>query len=298
MKNRRTADPAPGKGASGRKIRRDHTRQKLAVFGILLAALLLVAAFSTYLCPYDPYAQDLSVSSQAPGAAHLLGTDQFGRDMLSRVIAGSRTSIYSAVAVVAAVTVTGTAVGLFCGYMGGWIDTVLMRISDIFLAFPGLVFALAVAGVLGGGIWSAVIALAAIGWPKYARIARSETLAQKEQTYLMAAKLSGCSAGKLIFRHILPNIAGQILVTAVLDVGTMMMEIAGLSFLGLGAKPPMAEWGSMMSDGRSMLQTTPWVILAPGAAIFISVAIFNLFGDTLRDYLDPKRVRDQGHEGE
>ena len=198
----------------------------------------------------------------------------------------------------AAVTVTGTAVGLFCGYMGGWIDTVLMRISDIFLAFPGLVFALAVAGVLGGGIWSAVIALAAIGWPKYARIARSETLAQKEQTYLMAAKLSGCSAGKLIYRHILPNIAGQILVTAVLDVGTMMMEIAGLSFLGLGAKPPMAEWGSMMSDGRSMLQTTPWVILAPGAAIFISVAIFNLFGDTLRDYLDPKRVRDQGYEGE
>ena len=276
MKNRRTADPAPGKGASGRKIRRDHTRQKLAVFGILLAALLLAAAFSTYLCPYDPYA----------------------RDMLSRVIAGSRTSIYSAVAVVAAVTVTGTAVGLFCGYMGGWIDTVLMRISDIFLAFPGLVFALAVAGVLGGGIWSAVIALAAIGWPKYARIARSETGAQKEQTYLMAAKLSGCSAGKLIYRHILPNIAGQILVTAVLDVGTMMMEIAGLSFLGLGAKPPMAEWGSMMSDGRSMLQTTPWVILAPGAAIFISVAIFNLFGDTLRDYLDPKRVRDQGYEGE
>ena len=168
-------------------------------------------------------------------------------------------------------------------------DTVLMRISDLFLAFPSLVFALAVAGVLGGGIQNAIIALAAISWPKFARLARGLTLARKNSPYLMAARLSGSSTGKLLFKHILPNIAGPILVTAVLDIGTMMMELAGLSFLGLGVKPPMAEWGSMINEGRSMLQVAPWMVLAPGAAIFVTVMMFNLLGDTLREYMDPKQ---------
>ena len=183
----------------------------------------------------------------------------------------------------------GTVIGVFCGWHGKWIDTVLMRISDMFLAFPGLVFAMAVAGVLGGGLQNAIIALAAISWPKYARIARSQTLAQKETPYLKAARLSGSGTWKIIFKHILPNIMGPILVTSMLDIGTMMMELAGLSFLGLGAKPPIAEWGSMMSDTRNLLPTQPWVTLAPGFAIFFSVMIFNLLGDTVRDYLDPKR---------
>ena len=164
-----------------------------------------------------------------------------------------------------------------------------MRISDVFLAFPGLVFALAVAGVLGGGVQNAIIALGAISWPKFARLARGLTLAQKDSSYLMAARLSGSSTPKLLVKHILPNIAGPILVTSVLDIGTMMMELAGLSFLGLGVKPPMAEWGSMISDGRVMLQTAPWMVLAPGGAIFVTVMIFNLLGDTLRDYMDPKQ---------
>jgi len=167
------------------------------------------------------------------------------------------------------------------------LDTVLMRASDVFLAFPGLVFALAVAGVLGGGMQNAVIALAAISWPKYARIARGLTLAQKDATYLAAARLSACTDAQLIFRHILHNIAGPILVTAMLDIGTMMMELAGLSFLGLGAQPPLAEWGSMMSGNRNLLQTAPWTILAPGVAIFVTVMIFNLLGDTIRDWIDP-----------
>lgn len=171
------------------------------------------------------------------------------------------------------------------------IDSVLMRISDIFLAFPGLVFALAVAAALGGGVHNAIIALAAISWPKYARVARSQTLAQKETIYIKAARLSGCGTGKIILKHILPNIFGPILVTAVLDIGTMMMELAGLSFLGLGAKPPIAEWGSMMSDTRNLLTTHPWVTLAPGFAIFVSVVIFNLLGDTVRDWLDPRNGR-------
>ena len=189
------------------------------------------------------------------------------------------------------ITVIGTIVGIICGWNGKKLDTILMRISDIFLAFPGLVFALAVAAVMGGGVQNAVIALGAISWPKYARIARSQTLAQKESLYMRAAILSGCSTGKLILKHILPNITGPILVTAMLDIGTMMMELAGLSFLGLGAKPPVAEWGSMMSDTRNLLTTHPWVTFAPGIAIFLSVMVFNLLGDTVRDLLDPRNER-------
>lgn len=271
------------------KLVRDYTKQKLMVLSVLVLLLLLISAFASYLVPYDPYAQDLNNALQAPNAAHILGTDRYGRDMLSRVIMGSRTTIYSSLLLVVIITVTGTAVGIFCGYHGGKADAFVMRISDIFLAFPGMVFAIAVAGVTGGGIMNAVAALACISWPKFARIARSQVMTIKGAPYIAAAKLSGCGSFQIVFRHILPNIAGPIIVTAVLDIGTMMMEIAGLSFLGLGAKPPIAEWGSMMSNGRSMLQTSPWVILAPGFAIFITVMLFNLLGDTVRDVLDPRQ---------
>lgn len=270
------------------KIRKNHIRAKLIFFLILTAVLLLIAAFAKYLCPYDPYVQDLTLAQKAPCPEHLLGTDRYGRDMLSRVITGSTVSIYGTLILVAVITVVGTVIGILCGWRGGKTEAVLMRISDLFLAFPGLVFALAVAAVLGGGIQNAIIALAVISWPKFARLARGLTLTQKASPYLMAAKLSGSSTGKLLIKHILPNIAGPILVTAVLDIGTMMMELAGLSFLGLGVKPPMAEWGSMINDGRSMLQISPWMVLAPGMAIFITVMIFNLLGDTIRDYMDPK----------
>ena len=237
---------------------------------------------------YDPDVQDLLLAQKPPSAEHILGTDRYGRDMFSRVLVGSTTSIYATLLLVAIVTILGTVIGIICGWCGGIIDTVLMRISDLFLAFPSLVFALAVAGVLGGGIQNAIIALAVIGWPKFARLARGLTLAQKDSPYLMAVRLSGSSTLKIMFKHILPNIAGPILVTSVLDIGTMMMELAGLSFLGLGVQPPMAEWGSMINDGRSMLQISPWMVLAPGLAIFITVMIFNLLGDTLRDFMDPR----------
>ena len=271
------------------KIRRNHLKAKLIFFTILVGILLLIAAFAKHLCPYDPYAQDLLQAMKAPSAEHILGTDRYGRDMFSRVLVGSTTSIYATLLLVVIVTVSGTVIGILCGWFGGILDTILMRISDLFLAFPSLVFALAVAGVLGGGIQNAVIALAVIGWPKFARLSRGLTLSQKDAPYLMAVRMSGSSVPKILFKHILPNIAGPILVTAVLDIGTMMMELAGLSFLGLGVQPPTAEWGSMINDGRSMLQIAPWMVLAPGAAIFITVMIFNLFGDTLRDYLDPKQ---------
>ena len=273
------------------RLNKSGVKTRLAVFGVLALLLIVCSFFSAYLTPYDPYLQNLDIAKQPPTRAHPLGTDRYGRDMLSRVIAGSRASIFSTLLLVAVITALGTAVGVTCGWVGGLTDTVLMRISDVFLAFPGLVFALAVAGSLGGGLQNAIIALAAISWPKYARIARSQTLSQKESQWMKAVRLSGSGTGKIIWGHILPNILGPILVTSMLDIGTMMMELAALSFLGLGAKPPIPEWGSMMSDTRSLMTTSPWITFSPGIAIFLSVMIFNLLGDTIRDYADPKSRR-------
>ena len=273
------------------KIKRSHTKIKLLVFLSLVILLLLVALFSEQLAPYDPYEQNLKEAMQPPSAQHLMGTDRHGRDMFSRVLVGAKTSIYSTLSLVMVISAFGTMVGTLCGFYGGKLDTIVMRISDVCLAFPGLVFAMAVAALLGGGIGNAVIALAVISWPKYSRVARSQTLALKNSPFIHAARLSGCTSGQMIRRHILPNILGPILVTAMLDIGTMLMELAGLSFLGLGAKPPTAEWGNMMSSGRSMLQMYPWIVLSPGVGIFISVVLFNLLGDTVRDYLDPKNSR-------
>ena len=269
-------------------VRQNRLQRKLWFFGGLALLLILASLFSDYLCPYDPYLQDMSLTKAAPSAEHLLGTDRYGRDMLSRVIAGSKTSIFSTLLLVGFIAVFGSIIGIICAWAGKWVDTLLMRMSDMFLAFPGLVFALAVAAVLGGGVHNAIFALAAISWPKYARLARSQTLALQSAAFMQAAKMAGSGTCKIIRKHVLPNIAGPILVTAMLDIGTMMMELAGLSFLGLGAKPPIPEWGSMMSDTRNLLPTQPWVTLSPGFAIFFSVMIFNLLGDTVRDYLDPK----------
>lgn len=288
MKGRVMRRSAAGEGVPGKSPRRE--RRKWIVFLILAAALLLAVLFARQLCPWDPYQQDLSRALQPPSVEHLFGTDRYGRDMLSRVIIGSRTSVTSALILVAIISVMGTALGIVAGYLGGVVDGIIMRVSDICLAFPGLVFAMAIAAVLNGGVESAVLALAAVSWPKYARIARSQTLALKDAEFMQAARLSGGSLSQLIFRHLLPNIIGPILATATMDIGTMMMEIAALSFLGLGAKPPVAEWGSMMSDGRSMLQTYPWVVLTPGLAVFVSVTVFNLLGDAVRDALDPRGI--------
>ena len=274
-----------------KKLKKDRTTLKLGFFLILVAGLLFVACFGHYLVPYDPYAQDLSNALQPPSGSHLLGTDRYGRDLFSRIIIGAQTTIFSALALVAGITIVGTVIGVICGYVGGWIDSLIMRISDIFLAFPEMVFAIAIAGVLNGGIWSAAIAVGLIAWPRYARVARSQVLAMKNHQYMNAAKLMGTRWYKVILKHIMPNILGPIVVTAALDVGAMIMNLAGLSYLGLGVVPPTPEWGSMMSEGRSMLQTSPWIVLAPGLAIFITVIIFNLLGDTVRDILDPKQTR-------
>ena len=251
--------------------------------------IIFVAIFADFLTPFDPYAQDLSNALTPPNSQNFLGTDRYGRDVLSRVIVGSQTTLCASLILLATISIVGSLIGAVCGYKGGKLDTILMRLSDVFLAFPQMVFAIAAAGALGGGLVNAAAALAIIGWPKYARIARGLVLSIRSMPWLAAAKMSGSSSTAILFVHVLPNIAGTIFVTAALDLGTIIMELAGLSFLGLGAMPPTAEWGAMMSNGRSMLQTAPWVILAPGTAIFVTVATFNLLGDKLRDVLSTQR---------
>ena len=250
--------------------------------------LIFTAVFAQFLTPYDPYLQDLEGALVAPNSTNLLGTDRYGRDVLSRVIMGSQTTLCASLLLLLTISVVGSLIGAICGYKGGRLDIILMRLSDVFLAFPQMVFAVAAAGVLGGGLFNAAAALAIIGWPKYARISRGLVLTIRSMPYMDAAKMSGTSSMGMLYHHVMPNIAGPVIVTAALDIGTIIMELAGLSFLGLGAMPPTAEWGAMMNNGRSMLQTAPWVILAPGSAIFITVAVFNLLGDKIRDLMDPK----------
>ena len=256
---------------------------KFIILSSLISILLIIALFAPFIVPFDPYAQNLNNALTPPNNIHLFGTDQYGRDLLSRVIIGAQITVLSSLMITFITTAIGTAVGIICGYFGGKIDTILMRISDVFLAFPGIVLAIAIAGMLGGSVLNAVIALTLISWPKFARLARAQVLTVKSSTFIAAARLNNCSNIKIMFKHIFPNIIGIILITAILEIGTIIMEIAGLSFLGLGAVSPSAEWGAMISGSKSMLQTAPWLILAPGMAIFISVSLFNLFGDVIRD---------------
>ena len=255
---------------------------------LLAALILIVSLFSAQLAPYDPYVTDPQLILKAPSAEHLLGTDNYGRDILSRILVGAKTSIFAAFFIILAAGSLGSLIGLLSGYYRGRMDAVLMRTTDVFQAFPDIVLAIAVAGVLGGGLVNAILALIATTWTQYARIARSAAIAAKEETYIQAARLSGCTGTRLLFGHILPNIAGPLIVTAVLHVSTMMMGLAGLSYLGIGVQIPAAEWGAMISEGQKYLQQAPWAALAPSAVMVAVMMVFNMFGDQLRDLIDPK----------
>lgn len=270
----------------GRRI--SNTKLNLIISVVLTMILLVVCIVAPYVVPYDPNAQDLSISLSAPSSAHLFGTDKFGRDVFSRVLCGGAPSIFGSIIIVIIVTVIGVALGVAAGYFGGRVDSFISKITDIFLAFPGMVLAVAIAGMLGIGIVNAIIALVAVRWTKFARLARSKTISIKENTFIQACKVSGLSDFNIIVKHIIPNIMGEIMITVMLDVGVTMLELAGLSFLGLGVAPPTAEWGYMLNEGRSYLQTCPWIVLYPGCAIIITVMILNYLGDSIRDFLDPR----------
>ncbi|WP_097026801.1 nickel transporter permease [Clostridium peptidivorans] len=264
-------------------------KNKAALVGLIIILLLtLIALFASFIMPYDPYVGNLSESLQAPSSAHIFGTDEQGRDILSRIIDGAKISLRVGVASVAIALSIGTVIGATAGYYGGKIDMFLMRIMDIVLAFPSLLLAIAFMSALGRGIDKAVIAISIVTIPEYARIVRSCILAVKESEYVQAAKVIGNSDFNIIFKHILPNVMSPIIVRATLGVSTAILETSALGFLGLGVQPPFAEWGSMLGSGRGYFYNAPHIVLFPGIAITITVLAFNLFGDGLRDALDPK----------
>jgi peptide/nickel transport system permease protein len=254
----------------------------------LIGILALIALFAPLIAPADPLKQVLSTRLKPPSVAHWLGTDQLGRDVLSRMIYGARISLLIGTVVVGLAASLGTLVGVIAGYTGGWLDEGLMRLTDVFFAFPALILAMAISGALGPSLTNAMIAIAVVSWPVYARLVRSQVLSLREREFVEAARGLGASADRIVWRHILPNTLAPLLVQASFDMGGAILSAAGLSFIGFGAQPPTAEWGVMISDGRNYIVTQPWLSLFPGLAILLTVAAFNLIGDGLRDALDPR----------
>lgn len=267
-------------------MRRIRTKTKLISISCLTLFILAGAHFCRYFLPFSPFQTSMSEASQPPSLLHWFGTDNLGRDVFSRVLQGSETSLYAAICVVAVVFVIGTILGVVAGYMGGILDEIIMKIVLVFQAFPSFILAVAVAGMLGAGIGNGILSLCAVYWTTYAKLGRSLVLQMKDATYIRAAKLCGAKSRHIIFRYILPNMVSPLVVTAALDVGNVILSMAGLSFLGLGAQRPTAEWGVMMSEARNYMQTAPWIIFFPGLALFVVVIVFNLLGDIIRDVLD------------
>ncbi len=264
-------------------------RSPLTIVGLVIVALFLFAAFAAPLIsPYDPNKQQLSLRLKPPTADHILGTDQLGRDVFSRIIWGARISLMVGLVVVISASIFGTFIGLVAGYFGGWLDDGLMRVTDIFFAFPSLILAMAIAGALSPSIENAMIAIAVVTWPVYARLVRGQVLSLRKREFVEAAESVGASGARIIRKHLLPNSISPLLVQASFDMGGAILIAAGLSFIGFGAQPPLAEWGVMISDGRKYVTTHSWLPLFPGIAILLTVAAFNLIGDGLRDALDPR----------
>lgn len=267
-----------------------HTANKSSQIkcGILLAMAAGLCVFSLiapYFLPNDPNLVDLSIVKQPPGGKYPFGTDWLGRCVYSRVMVGASNSIFISLAIVGITLVVGSAFGIVSGYFGGLTDRILMRIVDIFLAFPGTILAIAVAGMMGMGTRNAIIALSFTGWTQYARLTRGYVLSLRRENYIFAAKMNGIHPVVILLKHVLPSAVRPVIVTAALSVGSTILGLSGLSFLGLCSSS--AEWGSMLSEGRSLMQQAPWLLLYPAAAIFITSVIFNLLGDSIRDVLDP-----------
>ena len=265
-------------------------RNRLMVVGTaIIAGLLLVAAGAPLLATHNPYEQVLADRLHAPSEKYLFGTDGLGRDIFSRVVYGARITLTIALLVAAISTPIGMLIGILSGYLGGAVDEILMRLADVFLAFPRLILAIAFAAALGPGVENAIIAIAIALWPSYARLARAETLNVKNNDYIQAMRVLGAGKMRIMIGHIMPLTLSSIIVRMSLDMGTIILTAAGLGFLGLGAQPPMPEWGLMVSDGRQFLVDQWWVSTLPGVAILVVVMGFNLLGDGIRDVLDPRQ---------
>ena len=261
----------------------------LNLFAAFLVVLVLFCAvFGPLIVPYDPIAMDLKQRLEPPSRDHLFGTDDFGRDIFSRVIAGARISMSVSIMVLSVASVLGFLVGATSGLFGGWLDEVLMRITDLFLAFPGLILAMAIAATLGPSLQNTMIALSVVYWPWYARLVRSQVLSLRERDFVLAAQSIGAGTVRLLVRHLLPNVVPMMITQITVDVGYVILSTSGLSFLGLGAQPPTPEWGLMITTGRNFMRESPWLITFPGLALALTVLGFNLLGDGLRDFLDPK----------
>lgn len=264
-------------------------RNRLAVMGlIILAFIFLLAAFAEHIAPYHYDLQNYSATFQSPSAEHWFGTDNYGRDILSRVIYGTRVSLQIGFISLLGGAFIGCVLGAISGYFGGIVDTLIMRFCDILMAIPRIVLAISIASALGPGLTNAMIAVAISSVPNFARIVRASTLTIKDQEYIEAARCIGASNTRIIAKHIFPNVLAPIIVQATLGVGTAIILAASLSFLGLGVQPPTPEWGSMLSSARTYMRDYPYMVIFPGMAIMVTVLALNLFGDGLRDALDPK----------
>ncbi len=253
----------------------------------VIALILAMALLAPWIAPHPPDTVDLAQKLLPPSGGHWLGTDHLGRDILSRLIWGARTSMGSVCIIITLVMVLSLVVGSVSGYAGGWVDSLLMRICEVFLTFPTFIFAMFLIGVLGTGIVNVILAIVLTHWAWYARIIRSLVLSLKSREHILAARVAGTGPAKIIFRHLIPPVLSQLVILATLDIGHMMLHVSGLSFLGLGVQPPTPEWGVMINDARQYIWTSPELIMYPGVMILLAVLAFNIPGDVLRDSLDP-----------
>ena len=284
-------------GKSRNQMRRNLQRflvgNRLNLLGVIIVAVFIfLALFGEFLAPHDPYAPDITNSKLlGPSLTHPFGTDELGRDVFSRILTGTRISLQVAFIVLGFAVTFGTFVGLISGYFGGWIDEVLMRFTDMFLAFPALILAVAIAASLGRNLRNTMIALATVFWPWYARLVRAQVLSIKEREFVQAAHSIGMSQQRIMLRHVLPNAASVIIIQVTLDVGYAVLATSSLSFIGLGAQPPSPEWGTMMATSRNYFRDAWWYMAFPGIALTLTVLAFNLLGDGLQDALDPRSNR-------
>jgi peptide/nickel transport system permease protein len=273
---------------TARAVRKALRQPTIAAGALIFALFLLAAIFAPLISPYDPLAQEVINGLKPPSPEHLLGTDKLGRDIFSRLLHGARISLFVGVAVVSAAGTIGALIGLFAGYLGGWADELMMRVTDVFFAFPALILAMAIAGALGPSLQNTLIAITVVTWPVYARLIRGQVLAVKEREFVLAARTIGASQVQIVLRHVLPNTLAPLLVQGSFDLGSAILSVAGLSFIGFGAQPPTPEWGVMISEGRNYMATQWWLASSPALAMLLVVAGFNLLGDGLRDLLDPR----------